>query len=247
MTYCAAMKLDRGIVFASDTRTNAGVDNIAKFRKTYLWRNPGDRVLVLLSAGNLSVSQSVHSILNEALHESATNSESEKETLFTVNSLFRAARLVGATVREVRDVDGPMLENSDTGFYASFIFGGQIGDEPPRLFQIYSEGNFIEATEDTPFLQIGEHKYGKPILDRVADPKMRLGEAAKLLLLSFDSTIRSNLSVGMPLDLLIYERDKLDVNRQMRIEENDPYFNELSENWSEALRNAFSSSRELDI
>ncbi|MGI9379352.1 MAG: peptidase [Methyloligellaceae bacterium] len=247
MTYCAAMKLDRGLVFASDTRTNAGVDNIAKFRKTYLWRNPGDRVLVLLSAGNLSVSQSVHSILNEALQKADKNSEFGDETLFTVSSLYRTARLVGAALREVRAVDGPTLESSETGFNASFIFGGQIGSEPPRLFQIYGEGNFIEATEETPFLQIGEHKYGKPILDRVADPKMRLGEAAKLLLLSFDSTIRSNLSVGMPLDLLIYERDRLDVERQMRIEENDNYFNELSEDWSEALRNAFSSSRELDI
>jgi putative proteasome-type protease len=160
-------------------------------------------------------------------------------------SMYRAARLVGDAVREVRAVDGPSLEASKTGFTASFILGGQIGSEPPRLFQIYAEGNFIEATEDTPYFQIGEHKYGKPILDRVTRRDMRLGEAAKLVLLSFDSTLRSNLSVGMPIDLLLYDRDSLDVRQLYRIDENDEYFRRLSGAWSSALREAVARMEEF--
>jgi putative proteasome-type protease len=270
MTYCAALKLERGIVFGADTRTNAGLDNIAQFRKLYYWQNPGDRVMVLLTAGNLAVSQSVVSILNEQLSEGVAPDAGREEkggrkdkggrkakeakdakdaeprdSLFSVPSMYRAARLVGQAVREVRAIDGPALEKF--GFAASFILGGQIGQEPPRLFQIYSEGNFIEATDDTPFLQIGEHKYGKPILDRVARPSMRLGEAAKLLLLSFDSTLRSNLSVGMPLDFLIYERDSLSVSRLTRIEDDNAYFKGLSGAWSKALRESFANIEEFDI
>lgn len=244
MTYCAALKLERGLVFGADTRTNAGVDNIAQFRKLHFWRRKGERVVVLLSAGNLSVSQSVVNVLNEGLRDAE---DPEFETLFTVESLYRAARLVGNAVRQVKAIDGDALEASQAAFSASFILGGQIGSEPPRLFQIYREGNFIEASDDTPFLQIGEHKYGKPILDRVAKPKMRLGAAAKLLLLSFDSTLRSNLSVGLPLDLLIYERDSLDVTRQRRIEEDDDDFTRLSAAWSEQLRASFDAIEEFSM
>ncbi|WP_334148943.1 proteasome-type protease [Hyphomicrobium sp.] len=243
MTYCVGMRLDRGLVFAADTRTNAGVDNIAQYRKLQYWRQPGERVLVLLSAGNLAVTQSVISNLNEQL----AMPEPAGATLFTVPSMYRAARLVGDAVREVRRQDGASLEMSKGGFSASFILGGQIGAERPRLYQIYAEGNFIEATDDTPFLQIGEHKYGKPILDRVARPEMRLGEAAKLILLSFDSTLRSNLSVGLPIDLLLYERDSLDVKRETRIGLDDPYFKTLSASWSDALRTAFASIEEFKI
>jgi putative proteasome-type protease len=243
MTYCVGLRLDRGIVFAADTRTNAGVDNISQYRKLYSWREPGDRVLVLMSAGNLAVTQSVISILNEQI----ASEDGKGQTLKSVTSMYRAARLVGEAVREVRRADGPALEASKAGFAASFILGGQIGTEPPRLFQIYSEGNFIEATNDTPFLQIGEHKYGKPILDRVARAEMRLGEAAKLILLSFDSTLRSNLSVGMPIDLLIYERDTLDVRREKRIGQDDEYFRKLSTQWSEALRAAFAKIDEFKV
>ena len=243
MTYCVAMRLDRGLVFAADTRTNAGVDNVAQYRKLHFWRQPGDRVIVLLSAGNLAVTQSVVSNLNEQL--AAT--EATGATLFTVPSMFRAARLVGDAVRDVRRIDGDALEMTKAGFSASFILGGQIGTERPRLYQIYSEGNFIEATDDTPFLQIGEHKYGKPILDRVARPDMRLGEAAKLLLLSFESTLRSNLSVGMPIDILLYERDSLDVRRERRISQDDEYFRALSRSWSDALRAAFRDIEEFKI
>jgi len=243
MTYCVAMRLDRGLVFAADTRTNAGVDNVAQYRKLHFWRQPGDRVIVLLSAGNLAVTQSVVSNLNEQL----ATPDHAGPTLFTVPSMYRAARLVGDAVRDVRRLDGPALEMSKGGFAASFILGGQIGSERPRLYQIYAEGNFIEATDDTPFLQIGEHKYGKPILDRVARPEMSLGEAAKLILLSFDSTLRSNLSVGMPIDILLYERDSLDVRREKRIGQDDEYFKQLSNSWSDALRAAFRNIDEFKI
>ncbi len=243
MTYCVALRLDGGLVFAADTRTNAGVDNIAQYRKLHFWRQPGDRVIVLLSAGNLAVTQSVVSNLNEQL----ATPDYTGTTLFNVPSMYRAARLVGDAVRDVRRQDGPALEMSKAGFAASFILGGQIGAERPRLYQIYAEGNFIEATDDTPFLQIGEHKYGKPILDRVARPEMRLGEAAKLVLLSFDSTLRSNLSVGMPIDILIYDRDSLDVRREKRIYQDDEYFKKLSASWSDALRGAFSNIEEFKI
>lgn len=243
MTYCVGLRLDRGIVFAADTRTNAGVDNISQYRKLHFWRDPGNRVLVLMSAGNLAVTQSVISLLNEQI----ASAEGDQPTIMNVTSMYRAARLVGEAVREVRRIDGPALDASKTGFAAQFILGGQIAGEVPRLFQIYAEGNFIEATNDTPFLQIGEHKYGKPILDRVARAEMRLGEAAKLILLSFDSTLRSNLSVGMPIDILVYERDSLDVRREKRIGQDDEYFRKLSSQWSEALRAAFAKIDEFKV
>jgi putative proteasome-type protease len=244
MTYAVAFRLERGLVFAADTRTNAGVDNIAQYKKLQVWRRPGDRVFVLLSAGNLAVTQAVVSLLNEHLAE---QTDDEVATLFTAPNMYRAARVVGDAVREARRIDGAALEASKLGFNTNFIFGGQIKDERHRLFQIYPEGNFIEATEDTPFFQIGEHKYGKPILDRVARSDMRLGEAAKLILLSFDSTLRSNLSVGMPIDLVIYERDTFDVTREKRIGADDEYFRKLSGAWSDALRQAFSKIEEFDF
>jgi putative proteasome-type protease len=243
MTYAVALRLERGLVFAADTRTNAGVDNIAQYKKLQLWRKPGDRVLVMMSAGNLAVTQTVVSLLNEPL----SNPESETPNLLNAANMYRAARVVGDAIREARRVDGPALEASKLGFNTHFIFGGQIGKERPRLFQIYPEGNFIEAGDDTPFFQIGEHKYGKPILDRVARADMRLGEAAKLILLSFDSTLRSNLSVGMPIDLVICERDALDVSCEMRISADDEYFRGLSNAWSEALRQAFTTIEEFKV
>ena len=244
MTYCVAMRLNRGLVFAADTRTNAGIDNVAQYRKLYFWRKPGDRVLVLLSAGNLAISQSVISVLNEQM---TAETAGDGLSLLTVTSMYRAARIVGEALREVRRVDGAALESSKAGFSASFILGGQIGADVPRLFQIYAEGNFIEATDDTPFLQIGEHKYGKPILDRVARNDMRLGEAAKLILLSYDSTLRSNLSVGMPIDILVYERDSLNVSRERRIAQDDEYFQTLSSAGSEALRQSFATLDEFKV
>jgi putative proteasome-type protease len=245
MTYCVALRLNRGLVFAADTRTNAGVDNVAQFRKVHTWKKPGERVIVLLTAGNLSLTQSVVSLLSEQLSEE--DADPAAPNLFNVPSMYRAARLVGDSVRAVRAIDGPALEATKTGFSGSFILGGQIGHERPRLFQVYSEGNFIEATDETPFFQIGEHKYGKPILDRVAQPTMRLGEAAKLILLSFDSTLRSNLSVGMPIDIVLYERDSLDLTREKRIYQDDEYFKKLSQAWSEALRGAFTKIDEFNV
>jgi putative proteasome-type protease len=234
MTYAVGVRLQRGLVFAADTRTNAGVDHVSQSRKLHFWRRTGDRVLVLLTAGNLAISQSVISIINEQLSPEAPT---ERPTLMNVSSMFRAARLIGDAMREVRTIDGPSLDKINTGFSVSCILGGQVGDEAPRLFQIYNEGNFIEATDDTPYLQIGEHKYGKPILDRVLHPEMRLGEVAKLILLSFDA-------IGMPIDLLLYERDTLDVRRVRRIDENDDYYRKLSSRWAEALRAAVASMDE---
>lgn len=243
MTYCAALKLDDGMVFAADTRTNAGVDNVACFRKLYAWEQADDRVIVMLTAGNLAVTQAVVARLNEQID----GHEENAENLHNTPTLFRAARIVGDALRSVRRVDGAELEASTGNFSVSFLLGGQIRGEPPRLFNIYPEGNFIEATEDTPFFQIGETKYGKPILDRVARPEMPLADAAKLILLSFDSTLRSNLSVGMPLDLLLYRTNALRIALSRRIEKDDPYFHRLSQGWSNALREAFNHLDGLDI
>ncbi|WP_417671528.1 peptidase [Roseibium sp.] len=243
MTYCVGLKLDRGLVFAADTRTNAGLDNISTFKKLHVWEKSGDRVITLLSAGNLAVTQAVISLLSEHIH----NAGEGRPTLMTVETMFQAARLVGSAVREVREIDGEALATSADNFFVTFILGGQIKGEDPRLFQIYSAGNFIEVCEDTPFVQIGEHKYGKPILDRVTRHDMRLGEAAKMVLLSFDSTLRSNLSVGMPIDLMLYNTDSFTSERQFRIEKDDPYFQKLSEGWSDALRDAFANMDELEL
>ncbi|NRG16379.1 proteasome-type protease [Rhizobiales bacterium] len=243
MTYCVGLKLDRGLVFASDTRTNAGLDNVATFKKLTVFEKKGERVLVLLSSGNLAVTQAVVSLLSEQMNDP----EAKGPTLMTAETMFQAARVVGSAARMVKKIDGEQLEASAESFLVSFILGGQIKGEAPRLFQIYDAGNFIEATADTPFLQIGEHKYGKPILDRVTQQDMRLGQAAKLVLLSFDSTLRSNLSVGMPIDLLLYNTDSFTAERQMRIEKDNAYFSQLSELWSEKLRAAVAEIPDFEI
>ena len=244
MTYCVALRLNRGLVFAADTRTSAGNDNVAVFPQAALLAQDG-------RAGDrpdLGRQPRRHPVRHLAPERAAGRRTSPgAENLFTVPSLYRAALLVGDALREVRRRDGAALEESGSSFNANFILGGQIGSEAPRLFHIYPEGNFIEATDDTPYFQIGEHKYGKPIIDRVAQPNMRLGEAAKLALLSFDSTLRSNLSVGLPIDLLIYERDSLDVRREKRIEQDDEYFRKLSSAWSDALRSAFAKIEEFKL
>jgi putative proteasome-type protease len=243
MTYCVGMLLEKGLVMAADTRTNAGVDNVGKFKKLYTWEFPGDRVFVLLTAGNLAVTQAVISVLSEqTLHPPETG-----DTLKNCVTMFQAAHVVGDAIRAVKAMDEAHLTANGEAFAASFIFGGQIGDERPRLFNIYAAGNFIEATPDTPFFQIGEHKYGKPILDRVARSEMELGEAAKMVLLSFDSTLRSNLSVGLPIDLLTYETGTLKIEHTKRIGPDDPYFKMLSTEWSKALRAAFANIEALDI
>jgi putative proteasome-type protease len=243
MTYCVGMLLDKGLVMAADTRTNAGVDNVGRFKKLYSWAFEGERVFVLLTAGNLAVTQAVVSILSEQIAHPVDG----EENLKSATTMFQAAHVVGDAIRAVRKSDGDYLTSNGEAFAASFIFGGQIGKERPRLFNIYAAGNFIEATPDTPFFQIGEHKYGKPILDRVARSEMELGEAAKMILLSFDSTLRSNLSVGLPIDLLTYETDSLRIEHTKRIGPDDPYFKMLSAEWSKALRTAFADIAAFDI
>lgn len=218
----------------SDTRTNAGVDSISTFRKMYTWEEPGERLIVLLAAGNLATTQSVVSLLDERSKAPADRSPS----IFQTPSMFQTARLVGETVKEVISQSAPVGQNADA-FGASFILGGQIKGTEPRLFLIYPEGNFIESSDDTQFFQIGETKYGKPILVRSYDADMTFEETAKLLMVSFDSTVRSNLSVGLPLDLQFYERDTHKVTFQKRIQHDDAYYREVSDGWSDALKDAF--------
>ena len=232
MTYCVGMLLDAGLVFVADSRTNAGVDQISTFRKVTVFEQPGDRVLVLMSTGNLAISQAMIGILRERIAEGGTS-------LMTVPNAFEAAREVGEALREVHRRDGEALKQQSIEFNASFILGGQVGKEPPRLFCIYAAGNFIEATMDTPYFQIGESKYGKPILDRVITRSSSLAQAAKCALISMDSTIRSNLSVGLPLDLITVQRDQLRVHSHINVTEDHDYFKMIRTRWSESLRHAF--------
>ncbi|SDY43967.1 proteasome-type protease [Citreimonas salinaria] len=234
MTYCVGMVLDRGLVFMSDTRTNAGVDNVSTFRKMFTWEKPGERVLVLMTAGNLATTQAVVSELDErskAVDERAPS-------LLEAPSMYQAARIVAGMLRDViarHNQAGPAAESP---FGATMILGGQIAGGPPRLFLIYAEGNFIEAGEDTPFFQIGETKYGRPILVRAYDPDMDFEAAVKLLLVSFDSTVKANLSVGAPFDLQIVQRDQLALGPSQRIPADDPYYDAISRRWGEALKSA---------
>ena len=238
MTYCVALKVNAGMVFASDSRTNAGFDQISTFRKMVVYERPGDRFMVLLSSGNLSITQSVRENLQV---ERLPSAGSEATTIWNAKSMFDAARVLGSAVRRVYDQDAPSLRQNGMDFVASFIFGGQIRGEAMRLFLVYSAGNFIEATRETCFFQIGESKYGKPILDRVLDPHTPLEEAAKCALVSMDSTMKSNLSVGLPLDLAIYEADTLASDQITCIDDRNPYFQMIRGSWGEKLRQAFES------
>ncbi len=234
MTYCVGLDLRDGLVLLSDTRTNAGIDHVSTFGKMHVFEIPGERVIVLLTAGNLSLGQGVVNLLREGIE-----SEGTPETLLTVPSMFRAAQLVGEAIRHVYHIDGPALQEQNVSFDVSILLGGQLKGRSMQLFQVYSAGNFIEATPETPFLQIGEHKYGKPILDRAASYDTELYDGVKLVLVSMDSTLRSNLTVGMPIDLLVYRRDALTVELRRRITEDDEYFRMIRERWSAALRDAY--------
>ncbi len=239
MTYCVAIKLDAGLVFLSDSRTNAGLDHISTFRKMIVYERPGDRFMVLLSAGNLSISQSVREILQvEKLQDPGSD---EPLTIWNAKSMFDAARVLGSAVRRVHERDAQALRHSDVDFNVSLLFGGQIKGEGMRLFQMYSAGNFIEATPETPYFQIGESKYGKPVLDRVITPSTPLQEAAKCALVSMDSTMKSNLSVGFPLDLVVYEKDQLHSDKMVCIDQNNPYYRMMHNNWGQKLRQVFDS------
>lgn len=221
----------------SDTRTNAGVDNISIFRKMFSWQVPGERVLMLMTAGNLATTQAVVSLLDERTKAPADRNPSVLET----PSMFQAARQVGAVLREVIQSNAMSGQTADSGFNATLILGGQIRGSEPRLFMIYPEGNFIEANGDTPFFQIGETKYGRPILVRAYDPDMTFEAAVKLLMVSFDSTVKANLSVGLPLDLQIYETGKFHLGAHERIPADDPYYQTISTSWGEALSQALRS------
>src|SRR3954469_3062836 len=240
MTYCVAMSVDDGLVFLSDSRTNAGVDHISTFRKMTFFDMPGERVIVLLSAGNLAMSQAITGLLRDRV-------TSAKASLLATRSMTDAARLVGDAVREIYQRDAAALKEHGIEFNPTFIIGGQIGGEAPRLFNVYSAGNFIETTADTRYFQIGESKYGKPILDRVVQADTPLPAVAKCALISMDSTIRSNLSVGMPLDLAIVRRDALEIALHRSIGPEDAYFKVIRDGWGESLRNAFHALPDLPI
>lgn len=240
MTYCVATMIDAGIVFASDSRTNAGVDNISTFRKMKTFERPGDRALVIVNSGNLAITQATINHLEQAIRRNI------EPNLMSVFSMYEVAEQIGAALREVRHRDAHFLSENNVDFAANFVVGGQIAGESQRLFMVYSEGNFIEATHETPYFQIGEVKYGKPIIDRVITPGTSIDDAVKCVLVSFDSTMRSNLSVGMPIDLACYNRDTLRLGNIRRFDENDPYMLNLRQSWSEGVRRAFAQLPSLE-
>ena len=243
MTYCVGLRLNKGLVFMSDTRTNAGVDNIAKVRKMFTWHEPGERMITIMTAGNLATTQSVVSILDERTKVPAERNQS----LLEVPTMFQAARLVGETLRETIKANGTGGQTAEARFGATIIVGGQIKGMPPRLFLVYPEGNFIEATADNPFFQIGETKYGRPILVRGFDADMSFEQAVKLLMVSFDSTLKANLSVGLPLDFQTYRTDDYAPTHEARVEQDDPYFQTIASEWAGALKGAFDSLPDPDF
>jgi putative proteasome-type protease len=230
VTYCVAIKLNAGLVMLSDSRTNAGVDHISTFRKMAVYEKPGDRVIVLLSSGNLAVSQAVRQLLGKEVADG---------TIWDAMSLFEVAQRIGDAVRIVAARETEALAAAGVEFNINFLLGGQIAGEVPRLFHIYAAGNFIEATDENCYFQIGEAKYGKPIIDRVVTPETSLDEAAKCALISMDSTLKSNLSVGLPLDLLVYETNRLQVTHAAHIDETNAYFQMIRNTWGKRLRQVF--------
>jgi putative proteasome-type protease len=235
MTYCCGVLVRDGLVMIADTRTNAGLDNVSTFRKLHIFARPGERILAIASAGNLAISQSVLSTLTEGMENPDTG---ELETLLNAPTMFQAAQRIGRAIRAVHETEGTALKAEDISFDVSFLFGGQIKGARMRLFMIYPAGNFIECTTDTPYLQIGEHKYGKPVLDRAMHYDVELYDALKTSLISMDSTMRSNLGVGLPIDVLVVRADVCDADLNHRIEAGEPYFHDLRSRWSAALRAA---------
>jgi len=235
MTYCSGILVREGLVMIADTRTNAGLDNISTFRKLHVYAEPGERVIALASSGNLSLSQTVRSTLTEGVQNPETG---EIETLMNAPTMFQAAQRIGRVIRGIQDREGKALAAAEVSSDVAFLLGGQIQGGRLRLFMIYSAGNFIECTTDTPYLQIGEHKYGKPVLDRGISFDTDLYDALKLGLISMDSTMRSNLGVGLPIDILVARRDTCNSEVNYRIEQGEPYFQDLRERWSGALRAA---------
>ncbi|MEM9049713.1 MAG: peptidase [Pseudomonadota bacterium] len=237
MTYCVGICLNEGLVLLSDTRTNAGLDNISRYRKMFTWSVPGERTVAMMTAGNLSVTQGIVTRIEKAIDRAAAGES--VETILNAESTFRAAQLVGVLMRDMQHLHRDPLMAQGVSSDASVIIGGQRRGGRPRLFLVYAAGNFIEATEDSTFLQIGEHKYGKPILDRVIRRETTIADALKAACVSMDSTIRSNLSVGMPLDLVVLRKDSFTFDIDRRIEVDDPEYMRISKGWADALRGAF--------
>jgi putative proteasome-type protease len=235
MTYCCGILVREGLVMIADTRTNAGLDNVSTFRKLHVFKQPGERIMAIASSGNLSLSQSVVSTMIEGVENKETG---ELETLMNAPTMFQAAQRIGRVVRNINEVESPALIAADVKFDVSFLFGGQIKGSRMRLFMVYPAGNFIECTTDTPYLQIGEHKYGKPVLDRAMHYDVELYEALKTGLISMDSTMRSNPGVGLPIDVLVVRADACEADLNHRIEAGEPYFHDLRSRWSAALRAA---------
>src|SRR5258707_13244906 len=235
MTYCCGVLVRAGLVMIADTMTNAGLDNVSTFRKLHVFTKPGERIMAVASAGNLAISQSVLSTLTEGLEDPHTG---DLETLLNSPTMFQAAQRIGRAIRAVHATEGTALQSEDINFDVSFLFGGQIKGSRMRLFMVYPAGNFIECTTDTPYLQIGEHKYGKPVLDRAIRFETDLYDGLKIGLISMDSTMRSNLCVGLPIDILVVRRDSCTAEVTYRIEPGEPYFQDLRERWSGALRAA---------
>lgn len=238
MTYCCGILVRDGLVMIADTRTNAGLDNVSTFRKLHILSKPGDRIMAIASSGNLAISQSVLSTLTEGIENPATG---EAETLMNAPTMFQAAQRIGRAIRAVHATEGAALGAEDISFDVTFLFGGQIKGARMRLFMIYPAGNFIECTVDTPYFQIGEHKYGKPVLDRAMHYEVELYDALKTGLISMDSTMRSNLGVGLPIDVLVVRTDACEADLNHRIEAGEPYFHDLRARWSAALRAAHQS------
>lgn len=241
MTYCVGILVRDGMIMLSDSRTNAGVDNISTYRKMTLWETPGERVIVALSAGNLAITQAALQLMNEGMPANGG-----RVSMRTVTSMSEAARLAGWALREVDHIDGPSLRASGVGFSASFLIGGQIFGRQLRMFQVYAEGNYIQAMPETPNLQIGEFKYGKPIIDRVVQFDSSLATAAKCGLVSMDSTLKSNLTVAPPIDLLVYQRDALSVHLHRVMKDDDPYWTALRGAWDHALNREFMALPDAD-
>lgn len=232
MTYCVGMRLNAGLVFLSDSRTNAGVDQVGTFRKMSVFEVPGDRVMVMMTSGNLSISQSIRQLVSDYVG-------ADGASLWNAPNMYEAARILGEAVRQAHARDAQSLARFGIDFNVSIIFGGQIRGERCRLFQIYSAGNFIESHDENTYFQIGEAKYGKPIIDRVVTPETSLDDAAKCALISMDSTLRSNVSVGLPLDLLVYETDRLAVTHFVTIDERNQYFQMIRNTWGDQLKRVF--------
>lgn len=243
MTYCVGLMLKAGLVFMSDSRTNAGLDNISTYSKIHHWNVPGERTMTVLSAGNLATTQAVISHLEERLKAPSDRSPS----ILEASSMFQAATMVGDTLKTVIAKQADVGQRADSTFNATFILGGQIKGAPPRLFLIYPEGNFIEAATDSPFFQIGEMKYGRPILVRGYDADMDFSEAIRLLLVSFDSTVKANLTVAPPFDFHCYQSDSLDLGPQGRIAADDPYFLNISTNWGASLKSALEALPKFEM